>query len=160
MPPKGPPLSVGLPQIRALIASDRPMRDIADELGISRQRLYQICRTHKIDFKRYRHQREDSASAKQAKEGISSYTATHMKGTAAEMMVAATLILRCWNVYIPLNRGRSHDLIAVMGERVITVEVRTATREKATGKAICTRDRKSDVLAVVCDGEITFEPSL
>lgn len=148
--------TISVERVRELIATDLDMREIADALGCSRHGLYLLCRRHKIDYERHRHQK---LMAEAARTGIG-YTATHMKGTAAEMLVAASLLLKMWEVYVSLNRTRGHDLIVVKDQRMLSVEVRLATREKATGRAICRRDHKSDILAIVCDGEITFEPAL
>ena len=46
-------------------------------------------------------------------------------GTVSELIAAADMIARGWDVYIPLVRNRGHDLIASGNGTVITVEVRS-----------------------------------
>lgn len=84
-------------------------------------------------------------------------------GTIAELVVAADLLARGWQVFFPMVRTTKCDLLATdkTGERVIRVEVRSGRRvgESITflkkDKAVC------DHYAIVVPREpVTYKPEL
>jgi hypothetical protein len=94
-----------------------------------------------------------------------SYHQKMKKGTVCELLVAADLVGKGWNVYMPLIRNRGHDLIAYRDAEFITLEVKSARIHNVTGKVTCYSEDgkivKSSHLAIVCFGEpIKYRPEL
>jgi predicted AAA+ superfamily ATPase len=140
---------------------------IANRLGISRQRVYQILHHHGIEF--WKHIDVKSGEKQNYRPRILTggvFTAVNQSvvGTISELLVAADLLARGWHVYIPITRTRGHDLIADKGARLITIEVRSAYRSQSTGKlSYATNQRKdpSMFFALVVTGDpVVYEPEL
>jgi hypothetical protein len=124
-------------RIRELAAAGMFAADIARETGVSRQRIHQIAKRAGITLLRWTPRLRNPAPSPTPRVvtgGICGPINQTIAGTIAEMLVAADLLARGWQVFLPavrLNIG--HDLVATRGSEVMTIEVRSATRRKTTG---------------------------
>ena len=82
-------------------------------------------------------------------------------GAEGELIVAADLLHKGFEVYRNVSPWGSSDLIIKRDRDVLTVEVRVGYLTKA-GKPMCAKQRiKSDVLAIVVNGpRIVYKPEL
>lgn len=82
-------------------------------------------------------------------------------GTISELLVAADLMARGYEVYIPLARTIGHDIIAeAPSGRLLTIEVRSAKRA-ANGALRFKRTTRSEMFAAVVTGEpVQYDPPL
>lgn len=93
--------------------------------------------------------------------GIVGILDTGQLGTVAELRVSADLIKLGYHVFRALSPSCPCDLVIVRGVEVLRVEVRTG--RYSDGRLLwarCSRVGCHDVMAVFCDGEITYEPDL
>lgn len=140
-------------------------RELADALGVSRQRIYQALSRYGITPQRPRSPAvKKPPSPPMPTLGGACAPLSHTTcGTISELVAAADLLARGYHVYIPLVRHRGHDLIAVSrAGKILTVEVRGG-RKGASGQrvynAIAQRHMKSDLLAIVIAGEpVEYKP--
>lgn len=152
-------------QVRKLAAEGKPASVIAEELGISRQRVYQIAAAEEIPLPRYHQQHVRSPIKPKARiltGGVPQQVNASVAGTIAELLVAADLMARGWCVFMPIIASKGHDLIATQDGTLITVEVRSAYRN-AAGSLIYGRkpDCKSSHYGLVVTGEpVAYEPDL
>src|SRR5690348_11864141 len=109
-------------RIRELASMGVSASAIAVELHISRQRVYQIagragvkfgyppdaqvCRPHLLTG------------------GIAQPLNSSVTGKVSELLVAADLLARGWQVFLPVIATKGHDLVATHRDRVITIEAR------------------------------------
>lgn len=83
-------------------------------------------------------------------------------GAVSELLVAADLMSKGYEVFRALSPASSCDLAILKNGALLRVEVRTMTLTR-TGKLTCDRSHRADILAapVVNDGNrIVYEPSL
>lgn len=144
---------------------------IAKELGISRQRLYQLAKKRNHKFLGSRKPPPCGADRKPRRifarlmtGGVPIEISTSAAGKVAELLVAADLVARGWNPYFPLGREIGHDLIAVRRQdRILkTFEVRTGRKNLAGTIGFQQRPRdNSDHYALVVTGEpVVYVPDL
>ena len=163
--PPGRPSTDITERVRALADQGRTAAEIADDLKISRQRVYYVVRHADIKLDKYQDRRLRRAQTivpRIVTGGILVPLSSTAGGTIAELLVAADLLARGWQPYIPLVRHRGHDLIACRNGHVITIEARAGHRGKAGAIVFATNPRDhSDVYAVVCTGEpVVYSPLL
>jgi hypothetical protein len=87
-------------------------------------------------------------------------------GTLNELLTCADLIKRGWHTFRSVTPDSPCDLVAVKGEAVVRVEVKTAREyTKPSGERYVVYPKPSatqryDVLATVLDGVVTYMPTL
>jgi len=87
-------------------------------------------------------------------------------GKSAELIAAADLVARGWNVYLPMFCNRGFDLAAFKDGVTITVEVRSSRKLLvSTVTPFIHKKRPQEIYAshyaVVCDGcSVHYEPSI
>jgi len=147
-------------RIRAAAAENPGMgaSDIAAALGISRQRVYQVCITDGIKLPRSVRRGPVPRIACDAAVSVSHTVA----GAIAEAVVVADLLARGCKPYTPVVRQRSHDIIAVTSSgAVVTIEVRSAKRDAGVLPTPRARKDKSQHYALVVAGEpVIYRPPL
>lgn len=148
-------------RVRELIKSMLPA-EVASELGISRQRVYQILVDEDIDYltlnRQIRLKRRDVGRILQ-----SDHLDKHARGSISELQVAADLLELGWRVYVPLIRNHGYDIIATKYATLITIEVRSARRRR--GGSVVTNRAKAIYPAhhfafVFPDEPILYDPPL
>lgn len=151
-------------RVKELAAAGRSAREIAQELGISRQRVYQIADQDGVSLPSastaHPFRRGTIPKPRVITGGIEQPINHTTAGTISELLAAADLLARGWHVYMPVVRARGHDLIAVQDEKVVTVEVRSAKRN-AEGNLVYNRSARdrSQAYALVLTGEpVHFRP--
>lgn len=162
-------IAVDAEKFKELVAAGRSAKEIAVEIGVSRQWVYQLADKHGVrlrrppPYRRFGPQRPAKHISRVITGGIEHPINTTTSGAICELLVAADLMARGWRVFAPLSgHVGCHDLIAVKGEVVRTFEVRAANRRE-TGSLIFTRDRcmRSDHYAIVPRGApVEYEPTL
>lgn len=153
-------------KVRELAASGKWASAIADDLGISRQRVHQIAKAHQIELPVNRAPRDTAKRrppvARIQTGGVLAPINHSVAGTISELLVAADLMARGWQVFMPIIASKGHDLIAVKDGRIATFEVRSAHRNangvvKYAKQAGCT----SEFYGLVVTGEpVTYVPDL
>lgn len=153
-------------QIVDMAAAGKTAREIARALNVSRQRIYQVADAHGLTLPSGRHpldgRRPPPPKARIVTGGIVQPISHSTAGTIAELLAAADLMARGWQVFFPLVRSTGHDLIGCRGAELVTVEVRSAIRN-AAGAIVFNKKTtsKSDHHAYVVTGEIvTYKPEL
>lgn len=153
-------------KVRELVAKGLWGAEIARELGISKQRVSQICLREGIDPRDGRRGPPPAPStpitSRLATGGVILETSRRACGAISELLVAADLTARGWLVYLPLKWSRGFDLIAMKNERLLRVEVKSASRA-LDGKVCFTKATRHspDVFAYVITGEpVIFDPPL
>jgi hypothetical protein len=158
-------------KFRELYESGFSGAEIARKLGITRQRVSYLAKQmgirhgvitqpRAIDYKIVYGAQSKPSPIKGAH---ISHTAC---GKASELIVAADLTARGWNVYLPLFCNKGFDLAAFKDGVTITVEVRSSRKVLvSTGKPMVTkrRDQKNYAshYAAVCGGcSVHYEPSI
>lgn len=153
-------------KVRELAAKGYWASAIAEELKISRQRVYQIAKANEIEMPMNRasldrpNRRPPTPRIQTG--GVMAKVNHSVAGTISELLVAADLMARGWQVFMPVIASKGHDLIAMKDGRLVTFEVRSAYRS-AAGKvkyakqAGCT----SDHYGLVVTGEpVTYDPPI
>lgn len=159
-------MTTTIERLRELAEAGLPAGGIAKELGISRQRVYQIVKKHGISVASY-HQtayrfEKGSPRPRLLTGGVPVKISHSAAGMVSELLAAADLMARGWHVFMPVNKSRGHDLVAAKGDALITIEVRSAHRNASnqlrySRKAEC----KSQYHALVVTGEpVQYEPAL
>lgn len=150
-------------EIKSLANSGMGAAAIASRLGITRARVYQIAKRAGVSFPRQTSLRVPvKPRARVMTGGVSAPINASVAGTIAELLVAADLMARGWQVFMPLIASKGHDLIAAKADRLITVEVRSAYRNSA-GRLIYARkpDCSSSHYAAVITGEpVHYDPDI
>ena len=83
------------------------------------------------------------------------------KGAMSELLAAADLLKKGFEVYRNVSPCGSVDLIIRKGQTLLSVEVRTARRDTKSNKVYCPRKNiRSDILALVFKDIISYEPEL
>ncbi len=157
-------------RVRALTAEGYTARQIAEAIGITKTRVYQIAKSYGIGIvtplrpekapKEFVPKVPKPAVARVITGGVSSPLNTTIVGTISEVLAAADLMSRGWGVYMPLVRHRGFDLLCEKEGKIIKVEVRSAHRTlegKVTfGKSLYDR---ADVYALVTTGDpVSYSP--
>lgn len=153
-------------KVRQLAESGAWASAIATELGVSRQHVYQVARRHKIDLPQNMTPRvftpRRSPQPRIQTGGIMAKVNHSVAGTISELLVAADLMARGWQVFLPVIASRGHDVIATKDGKIATFEVRSAHRN-ATGTIKFARkaDCLSDYYGLVITGEpVAYEPDI
>lgn len=154
------------PGVARLAAEGFTATETAQQLGISRQRVYQIAARDGIVFplRPRAHSGHPRPPMPLLLTGVACQLNSVVVGAIAELLVAADLISHGWQVYAPIVRHKGHDLIACQpGGEIITVEVRS-TKRYVDGRVVRPKSPRrftSDHFAWVITGEpIIYEPSL
>lgn len=144
-------------------------RDAAQALGVSRQRIYHLCKEIGIRLSVPPNvpgtRLATGLPLPRVRTGGVSIAVNHtICGTISELLAAADLMARGYKVYTPIARQKCHDLIAVAPDgRLVTFEVRSG-RRRATGAGftfVQPQRGKSDVIAVVLTGDpVEYIPAL
>lgn len=153
-------------QVRTLIAELTP-REIGEQLGISRQRVYQILDDEGIDYKPFNQQhrldRRISRNLSRSLGPAFAHVDRNTRGGISELLVAADLMALGWKPYVPLFRNHGHDIIAAKSASLITIEVRSALRRKDGSIAASeyTPGRRANHFAFVLrDEPVIYKPAL
>ena len=152
-----------LEQVRELAAAGRSMVEAAIELGVTRARVHQIAKGHNLKFKDGRLRAHRKPPHPRVETGGPHVILTpSVAGKAAELLVAADLLARGWQVFLPVFSNRGHDLCAFVPGHLISIEVRSA-RRNPTGNIVFNK-RVTDLsmhYALVTSGEvIRYVPEL
>lgn len=153
--------------IRDMAARGMTRAEIARELGVSRQRVYELGKKIGVSFVDGRFYRAKQSAIAAPKPrvltgGVPCKISHSAAGVISELLVAADLMARGYQVYMPVIASRGHDVIAVSGSEILTFEVRSAYRNKA-GNLIFARkaDSPSQHHALVVTGEpVSYDPPL
>lgn len=136
---------------------------IAEQAGVARQLIYKLAAKHGIKLPPAHAKAQWRARAVQriVTGGIPETTRIAV-GAASEMLAAADLLARGWQVYIPIRRDRHHDLIACKGRLTISIEVKSGYRaDSGTVRYMKSGRNHSDHHAVVLLGEpVVYFPEL
>lgn len=156
--------------VRGLAAAGMGASAIARELGISRARVYKIAADNSIAMPRVLAplrapqppQVPRPPVARVITGGIVQPINASTAGCIAELLAAADLMARGWQVFLPILHSKGHDIIAVRADAMVTIEVRSAYRN-AGGTLIFQKqpDDKSDHYALVVTGEpVSYRPEI
>lgn len=153
-----------LEKIRACLSvhPDSSATDLAADAGISRQRVYQICRSAGIELTDKRRRKGDAKQWVNHFGGTQSVSSNFIGG-ASELTASADLLRRGIPVYRALTFVSAADLVIDLGGELKRVEVRSAKRNKAGSlRYPMPADRsRYDFLALVePDGTVTYKPEL
>ena len=143
--------------------------EIVEEIGVSRQYVHMVAKseglkiakgTMRPSYKTEQRYREYRARINTNAPAFRISPA--MCGRISEMMTAADLMARGWDVYMPLNISKGHDIIACMGDRIVTIEVKSGSRNQSG--ALYYNKHPNDVsayMAIVVVGEpVVYKPEL
>jgi hypothetical protein len=149
-------------RVRALAEVGKTAMEIAEELDISRQRVYYIGRKSDIPIERPGARAPYNIVPRIITGGVRVNVNAYTAGTVSELLVAADLLARGWYPYRPIIRNRGHDLIATRGDEIITIEVRSGRRVKGGGISFAQLPRdRSQFYGVVCIAEsVVYLPDL
>lgn len=162
---------IDMDQFHGLVKQDLSAQEIAAQLGISRQRVYQLLSRAGISLKKiYRPRLSSRGPRKQMARivtGIDQMNSPRISsgnsGRICELLVAADLMARGWKIFFPLNGHGPHDLIASKKYILKSFEARAARRSKNGAilfKKDAERDR-SDHYALVVRGEpVIYDPDI
>lgn len=152
--------------------SHLPASAIARQLGLSRQRIYHVCKKEGIALlpyhewagadRRPRLHPPRKPKARLITGGVPQDISHAVAGTISELLVAADLMARGWQVFRPLTAATGHDIIAVRKGTILTIEVRSAHANNS-GRLIYNKkaDCKSAHYGLVVTGQpVTYEPDL
>jgi hypothetical protein len=144
-----------------------PVSQLAADLGISRQRVYQACRDHGIALDPQPSPRKSkpprSPMPRVITGGILCDVSHSVCGSISELLVAADLLARGFMVYHPMARQKGLDLIAVSRSgQLLTIEVRSG---KINDKGVLIYAKKTDSSAahhavVVTSEPVRYQPEL
>lgn len=152
-------------EIRKL--SHLPASAIARQLGVSRQHIYQVCKKEGIALLRYHEWAAVDRPRRRPKArlitgGVPQEISHAVAGAISELLVAADLMARGWQVFRPLTAATGHDIIAVRKDTILTIEVRSAHANNS-GRLIYNKkaDCKSAHYGLVVTGRpVAYEPDL
>lgn len=155
---------VTLSRIRQLLEADPTLTaaQIAEEVGISKSRVYQIATRARLGIARA--PRPVSPPQSRLQPLVAGGSINHtVAGTISELLAAADLMARGWHVFFPLVRNTKIDLIASSrdGERLIRVEVRSGKRVGERAQYLKKDGAACDHYAIVMVGEpVEYDPPL
>ncbi len=145
--------------------------ELAELVGVSRQRVSQLCRANGVTLRRAypvrrtAHKPPKPPTPRVVTGGIQTDINHTVCGTISELLVSADLMARGYKPYTPIVRQRSHDIIAVnLSGEMISIEVRSG-RRRADGAGITWQSKcervGSDYYAIVITGEpVIYKPDL
>ena len=141
--------------------SDNPnawAAEIARVLGVSRQRVHQVCRDSGIKLPKA----PPSPPFSRANCAAPARISPSVAGAVAEAIAIADLLSRGYKPYSPVVRQRSHDIIAVSPSGVvITIEVRSAVRDVSRVHVPkSARDKSQHYALVLKDEPVVYKPDL
>jgi hypothetical protein len=154
--------------VKADVDKELTASDIARQLGVSPQRVGQILKEENLRVPRYATAYRPAERRPPAPRIITAVPFGHVTnaatGTVSELIAAADLLARGWNVFFPMTRTSKHDLIITDrdGERVLRIEVKSGYR-KASGALQFQKQSKAncDHYAIVVTGEpVNYQPEL
>ena len=127
--------------------------DAAAALGVSRQRISQLCQELGLRFMRATRASNRPIMPKAdhwGNTGLARSRSPHFIGAGGEMLVAADLLVRGISVFRSLSATAEFDLLAVFNGRMLRIECRSA-RYKMNGAPIAQRTdrRKHDGFAMI-----------
>ena len=150
-------------QIKKLAGEGYTVIMMAEKIGVSRARIYQIIKEEAILLVRSELTiRRGLPVPGVVTGGIVGPVNSATAGTISEVLAAADLLARGWHVYTSLVRHKGHDLIAVKGDRIVTVEVRSAHLNQSQ-KAVFLKQPpdNSDFYALVVTGSpVIYQPEI
>lgn len=85
---------------------------------------------------------------------------TGKTGAISELIVAADLLGRGFDVFRAVSQACSCDLAVLREGKLLTIEVRSAKKNSKGGLMYTKARINADHIAVVCENEITYEPGL
>ena len=135
--------------------------ELAQHAGVSRQRVYQICKAAGITLSRAARPIEPRQWSSHF--GLQEKLSSHFIGGASECSAAADLLRKGIPVYRAMTFVSSADLVIDRNGELLRVEVRSAKRNiNGTLRYPMPIDRsRYDVLALVePDGAVTYKPPL
>ena len=164
-------------KFQSLVAAGKTARDISDEVGLSRQRVHILAKQmgltlangtrqgwlSQMEYWRNNHHRRGERAPpvpRVVTGGVLVKLTTHAVGRVAELLVAADLVARGWDVFLPLSITTTNDLVAVKDGKIKTFEVRCAKR--VGGKIVFGRkiSLESDHYALVVTGDpVIYRPA-
>ncbi len=152
-------------RLAGLLAEDPEISapDAAEILGVSRQRVHQILKSLGVKRGPIRRRIQRTPRPKVLTGGVRVGLTATMKGTVGELLVAADLLQRGYQVFTPITRHTaSVDLVIldIGGTSVERIEVKTAKRRE--GRLIYTAPahERYDRLAIVATGEeVIYKPA-
>lgn len=153
-------------QIKEMSERGLSCAEAAREIGISRQRVHQLAKSIGVTFPdKRRLPRQFAAPAPKSRVitgGVETLINHTVAGTICELLTAADLMARGYQVFLPVIASKGHDIIASKDGRLITVEVRAASRRADCGLSFGKKpDCMSDHYALVVTGEpVIYEPPL
>ena len=153
-----------LEKIRAALALNpsASASDLASEASISRQRVYQICKSEGIVLVDRR--RLDGRPAQWTNHfGGEMKLSSHFIGGASELTAAADLLRRGIPVYRAVTFVSSADLVIDLDGELLRVEVRSAKRNQngSLRYPMPANRARYDILALVeADGKVTYKPDV
>lgn len=158
---------VSVDDVLRLAAAGMSAAKIADELGVTRQRIHQIARENRIRLQPHWPEAHSAPSvAKVVTGGIPALLDSTSSGTVSELLVQADLLARGFIPYVPVTRSYApFDIIAVDRKdagKVITIEVRSA-RRSGSGALVFNKSipmRASRYALVVAGEPVTYLPEL
>lgn len=126
---------------KSLVESGTRAGDIGRELGITRQRVHQLAKQMGLALPpppkvvrsptEYKPISYKSRAPLVMTGGVHTHLNSKVAGKIAELLVAADLMARGWQIYFPLNPNSHCDLVATLNDDIISFEVRSAYRTKA-----------------------------
>jgi len=81
-------------------------------------------------------------------------------GAISELIVSVNLLQKGYEVYRALSPACSCDLAIFRKGTLLQIEVRTGYRNKLNGKIETKRRHTADILAIVVNGDVIYEPDL
>jgi len=155
---------VDIEYFQRLMKLRKSASEIADALGVSRMRVYQIAKEKGLNFKKAKRRKRVKSEPKPRliTGGVAVTISETAAGKVSELLVAADLTARGWQVFLPVYQNKGHDLIAARYSRLISIEVRSAKRNKSGNVVYAKKtDSFSHIHALVITGEpVVYEPNL
>jgi hypothetical protein len=129
-------MAVSVDDVIQLAGQRMSAAQIADNLGVTRQRIYQIARANRIRLHpQWPDDHTAPSLAKIVTGGIPVLLDSSTSGTVAELLVQADLLARGYIAYTPVTRSYAPvDIIAIDRKdpcNMFTIEVRSARRSSA-----------------------------
>lgn len=145
-----------------------PPKKIAELLGVSRQRVYQVLKASGQQLPAIQYTPREYGRRRTPKPRVITGIACGpvnctIAGTVSELLVAADLLARGWQVFLPLVKTSKLDLLATSrdGKSVLRFEVRSGVRH---GNRVTFAKKvisEHDYYGIVVAGEaVTYEPDL
>lgn len=128
---------------KSLVAAGTRAGDIGRELGVTRQRVHQLAKQMGLvlppPLKIIRGELRSAPVPYKSRAplvmtgGVQARLTSQVAGKVSELLVAADLMARGWQIFFPLNPNSKHDIVGIIEDNILTFEVRSAYRTKAGG---------------------------